>query len=80
LTLPCGFGTDYAGVVDQAGDSVTGFVPCDRVFGGALHLEVDPVAPVPGIPVRDAPQTGRDREVISRITDSVSARLTLPLK
>lgn len=36
LELPCGFGTDYAGVVDQVGDGVTGFAPGDRVFGGAL--------------------------------------------
>jgi NADPH:quinone reductase-like Zn-dependent oxidoreductase len=36
LSLPSGFGTDYAGVVDQAGDGVTGFASGDRVFGGAL--------------------------------------------
>ena len=36
LTLPCGFGTDYAGVIDQVGDGVTGFAVGDRVFGGAL--------------------------------------------
>ncbi|WP_280330035.1 NADP-dependent oxidoreductase [Nocardia wallacei] len=40
LTLPAGFGTDYAGVVDQVGDGVTGFVPGDRVFGGALSRAV----------------------------------------
>jgi NADPH:quinone reductase-like Zn-dependent oxidoreductase len=48
LSLPCGFGTDYAGVVDQVGDQVTGFAPGDRVFGGAVSraiadfLVVDP--------------------------------------
>jgi NADPH:quinone reductase-like Zn-dependent oxidoreductase len=36
LTLPSGFGTDYAGVVDQVGDGVTEFATGDRVFGGAL--------------------------------------------
>lgn len=36
LSLPCGFATDYAGVVDQVGDGVTEFVAGDRVFGGAL--------------------------------------------
>src|ERR1700689_5116853 len=36
LSLPCGFGTDYAGVVDQVGDGVTGFAAGDRGFGGAL--------------------------------------------
>ncbi|WP_306205026.1 NADP-dependent oxidoreductase [Actinoplanes sp. RD1] len=40
LSLPCGFGTDYAGVVDQAGAGVTGFAPGDRVFGGALSRTV----------------------------------------
>jgi NADPH:quinone reductase-like Zn-dependent oxidoreductase len=40
LSLPCGFGTDYAGVVDQVGDRVTGFAVGDRVFGGALSRTV----------------------------------------
>lgn len=40
LTLPVGFGTDYAGVVDQVGGGVTGFAPGDRVFGGALSRAV----------------------------------------
>ncbi|MEW2517095.1 NADP-dependent oxidoreductase [Actinacidiphila alni] len=40
LSLPAGFGTDYAGVVDQVGDGVTGFAVGDRVFGGALSRAV----------------------------------------
>ncbi len=40
LSLPTGFGTDYAGVVDQIGDGVTGFAIGDRVFGGALSRAV----------------------------------------
>lgn len=40
LSLPCGFGTDYAGVVDQVGHGVTGFAVGDRVFGGALSRAV----------------------------------------
>jgi NADPH:quinone reductase-like Zn-dependent oxidoreductase len=40
LSLPSGFGTDYAGVVDQAGDGVAGFAVGDRVFGGALSRAV----------------------------------------
>jgi NADPH:quinone reductase-like Zn-dependent oxidoreductase len=40
LSLPAGFGTDYAGVVDQLGDGVTGFAVGDRVFGGALSRAV----------------------------------------
>jgi NADPH:quinone reductase-like Zn-dependent oxidoreductase len=40
LSLPCGFGTDYAGVVDQVGDGVTEFAAGNRVFGGALSRAV----------------------------------------
>jgi NADPH:quinone reductase-like Zn-dependent oxidoreductase len=40
LSLPCGFGTDYAGVVDQAGNGVTEFAAGDRVFGAALSRAV----------------------------------------
>lgn len=40
LSLPCGFGTDYAGVVDEVGDGVTRFAIGDRVFGGALSRAV----------------------------------------
>ena len=40
LSLPAGFGTDYAGVVDQVGDGVAEFAPGDRVFGGALSRAV----------------------------------------
>jgi NADPH:quinone reductase-like Zn-dependent oxidoreductase len=40
LSLPCGFGTDYAGVVDQVGDGVTEFAAGDRVFGGVLSRAI----------------------------------------
>ena len=40
LSLPCGFGTDYAGFVDQVGDAVTEFADGDRVLGGALSRAV----------------------------------------
>ena len=40
LSLPVGFGTDYAGVVDQVGDGVTGFDPGDRVFGAAMSRAI----------------------------------------
>ncbi|WP_203827689.1 NADP-dependent oxidoreductase [Actinoplanes palleronii] len=40
LSLPSGFGTDYAGVVDQVGDGVTAFATGERVFGGALSRAV----------------------------------------
>jgi NADPH:quinone reductase-like Zn-dependent oxidoreductase len=54
LHLPIGFGTDYAGVVDQVGAGVTGFAPGDRVFGGALsrtvadHVVVDAAGTIAG--------------------------------
>jgi NADPH:quinone reductase-like Zn-dependent oxidoreductase len=36
ITVPSGFGYDFAGVVDEAGDGATGFAVGDRVYGGAL--------------------------------------------
>jgi NADPH:quinone reductase-like Zn-dependent oxidoreductase len=40
LSLPAGFGTDYAGVVDQVGASAAGYAVGDRVFGAALSRAV----------------------------------------
>jgi NADPH:quinone reductase-like Zn-dependent oxidoreductase len=40
LSLPAGFGTDYAGMVDQVGEGVIEFAVGDRVFGGALSRAV----------------------------------------
>ncbi|MFZ0387841.1 MAG: NADP-dependent oxidoreductase [Solirubrobacteraceae bacterium] len=34
ITLPSGFGYDFAGVVDEAGSGVVGFAVGDRVYGG----------------------------------------------
>ena len=36
ITVPSGFGSDFAGVVDEVGGSVTAFAVGDRVYGGAL--------------------------------------------
>ena len=40
ITVPSGFGSDFAGVVDEAGGGATGFAVGDRVYGGALGRAV----------------------------------------
>ncbi|MCO5974131.1 NADP-dependent oxidoreductase [Actinoallomurus soli] len=40
ITVPSGFGSDLAGVIDEVGDGVTGFAVGDRVYGGALGRAV----------------------------------------
>jgi len=36
ITVPSGFGYDFAGVVDEVGATATGFAAGDRVYGGSL--------------------------------------------
>src|SRR5215469_4907240 len=36
VTVPSGFGYDFAGVVDEAGAGADGFAVGDRVYGGAM--------------------------------------------
>ncbi len=49
VSLPTGFGNDFAGVVDEVGDAVSGFAVGDRVYGGAQgravadYVIVDPI-------------------------------------
>ncbi|MET7680415.1 NADP-dependent oxidoreductase [Streptomyces sp. NPDC005423] len=40
ITVPSGFGYDFAGTVDEVGDDTTGFAVGDRVHGGALGRAV----------------------------------------
>jgi NADPH:quinone reductase-like Zn-dependent oxidoreductase len=67
LSLPSGFGTDYAGVVDQVGDGVTGFAIGDRVFGGALsravadHVIADATGAVAALGAHHTPDGVDDR-------------------
>jgi NADPH:quinone reductase-like Zn-dependent oxidoreductase len=75
LSLPAGFGTDYAGVVDQVGERVTGFAIGDRVFGGAVsravadHVVIEPDA---GIVVG-----GVAHHTPSGVDDRTAATLTI---
>ncbi|MEV6566886.1 NADP-dependent oxidoreductase [Streptomyces kronopolitis] len=40
ITLPAGFGSDFAGVVDEVGTDATGFATGDRVYGAAIGRSV----------------------------------------
>jgi NADPH:quinone reductase-like Zn-dependent oxidoreductase len=49
VALPAGFGNDFAGVIDEVGDGVTGFAAGDRVYGGARgHAVADYTVVQPG--------------------------------
>jgi len=74
LSLPVGFGTDYAGVVDQVGAGVSGFASGDRVFGGALSRAVADfvvVDPAVGIAADEAHHTP------DGVDDRTAAALTI---
>lgn len=40
LALPSGFGYDFAGVIDEAGENADGFAVGERVYGGAMGKAV----------------------------------------
>jgi NADPH:quinone reductase-like Zn-dependent oxidoreductase len=71
VTLPSGFGHDFAGIVDEVGDGVTGFTAGDRVFGGAMARAVaDWVVVRPGIdPVLHTPDG---------VSDEIASTLFVP--
>lgn len=71
LTLPAVFGHDFAGVVDEVGDGVTGFAVGDRVFGGALSRAVADHAVVVPDEVHHTPSGVDD---LTAATLDVSAR------
>src|SRR5271170_7284810 len=73
LSLPAGFGTDYAGAVEQVGDGVTGFAPgetgCSAAPPGAHRRKLpDRANPHRGrAPGRPAPEgQGRHRPLAGR--------------
>ena len=37
ITLPSGFGYDFAGCVDEVGEGATGFTLGERVYGGVME-------------------------------------------
>lgn len=74
LRLPCGFGTDYAGVVDQIGDGVTRFAPGDRVFGGALSRAIADFVVVDGQGTVAANEAHRTPDALD---DRTAATLTI---
>jgi len=73
ITLPSGFGYDFAGVVDEVGEGVTGYTPGDRVHGGALGRAVADFAVI--TPAADG------REALWHTPDEVRAEVaaTLPV-
>ena len=83
LSLPAGFGTDYAGVVDQVGAGVTGFAPGDRVFGGALsravahHVVIDLAEGVAANEVHRTPDGVDDRTAATLAVAGRTASATL---
>ncbi len=74
LSLPVGFGTDYAGVVDQVGDGVTGFAPGDRVFGSALSRAVADFVVVDAI---NGTAANESHHTPDEIDDRTAATLTI---
>lgn len=58
ITVPSGFGSDLAGMVDEVGDGVTGFSVGDRVYGAALGRAVADFAVVrpPADALRPTPE------------------------
>lgn len=71
LTLPAVFGHDFAGVVDEVGDGVTGFGVGDRVFGGALSRAAAEYAVVVPDEVHHTPEGVDD---VTAATLDVAAR------
>jgi NADPH:quinone reductase-like Zn-dependent oxidoreductase len=69
VTLPSGFGYDFAGIVDEVGDDAAGFGVGDRVYGGILGAAADYVVATPAAAgLRHTPDD---------ISDEVAATLSI---
>src|SRR5690349_13834422 len=73
ITLPSGFGSDFAGVVDEVGDGATGFAVGDRVHGGTVGRAAADFLVV-AVPTRTP-------EMLSRTPDGIADEVasTLPV-
>jgi NADPH:quinone reductase-like Zn-dependent oxidoreductase len=71
IALPAGFGTDFAGTIDEVGSHVKGFQIGDRVFGGA------PVRAVADFIVLDVSTTETVHRTPNGISDVIAS--TLPV-
>jgi NADPH:quinone reductase-like Zn-dependent oxidoreductase len=54
ITVPSGFGYDFAGVVDEVGDGASGFAVGERVYGGVLER-----AAADFVVIKTPPERGR---------------------
>lgn len=70
VSLPTGFGNDFAGSVDEVGDGVSGFAVGDRVFGGIRNGAVADHALV-------APGTDTVLHTPDGVSDATAATLTV---
>ncbi len=71
VTLPAVFGHDFAGVVDEVGDSTEGFAVGDRVYGGFLGgAAADYVVA--------APAAAELQHTPEAISDEIAATLSVP--
>lgn len=76
LTVPSGFGTDFAGVVDEVGTGATGFARGDRVYGGALaRAAADFVIVKTPLPLEAADRLFHSPDGIS---DEIASSLPVP--
>jgi NADPH:quinone reductase-like Zn-dependent oxidoreductase len=70
VTLPSGFATDFAGVVDEVGEGVSGFAVGDRVYGGALNRAAADLVVV-------SPSADTLLHTPARISDEVASALSV---